>query len=139
MTRTCRECGEEITRNHFLCNECQKNGILKRKEERKHKYVNQVKKGKELEEKLKEFITIEIKPYSAKIKRINQEKNIGCYLCGFNDSPEACKYIHRAKEEKEFTINKMSIGQKGTRTILEEMKKCHVICLNCIAKHKIKS
>lgn len=61
--------------------------------------------------------------------------NKGCQECGYNNSPYALEFHHR---NKKFKLNNVSSyfrnSWKKLETIIEEYRKCDILCSNC---HKI--
>ena len=53
-----------------------------------------------------------------------------CIRCGFNDSNAALCFHHRDPEQKDFGLARYS---KAYHKMLEEAKKCDLLCLNCHA------
>lgn len=53
-----------------------------------------------------------------------------CQLCGYNKSMVALEFHHLDRSDKKFSISKMN-GTKGYITLLEEIKKCVLLCSNC--------
>ena len=59
----------------------------------------------------------------------------GCQECGYNESPYALEFHHRAREHKSTNVSnirKSSWAQLDN--IVKEVKKCDILCSNC---HKI--
>ena len=52
-----------------------------------------------------------------------------CERCGYDKHPAALEFHHRNPEEKSFTIG--MVGNKSWSVIVEELKKCELICSNC--------
>lgn len=51
-----------------------------------------------------------------------------CERCGFDDF-RALEFHHTNPEEKEFTIGRILAGKMNV--LLEEIKKCELLCANC--------
>lgn len=58
------------------------------------------------------------------------KKTLKCEYCGYNRCYEALDFHHKDLKEKEFNIGH-SFFKKGKEKILEEIKKCIVLCSNC--------
>jgi len=65
-------------------------------------------------------------------------KEIGistCEVCGFDGHPKALDFHHISVDEKLFGIGKFINGRQCTEgnrmIVLEEIKKCRVLCANC--------
>jgi len=53
----------------------------------------------------------------------------GCEICGYNKCPSALDFHHKNLEEKEFFISRLRTTRKDK--LLEEIKKCQVLCCRC--------
>jgi len=62
--------------------------------------------------------------------------SIGCVDCGYNKHPEALQFDHLPGLSKSFEISKSPL--KPINEVLEEIKKCEVVCACChaIRTHK---
>lgn len=79
--------------------------------------------------------------FAYKTKRIHKFKKeliilcgSKCSCCGFPfDGECTCifDFHHRNPEDKLFNINNCSLGRHGKKKILEEIKKCDLLCANC--------
>ncbi len=54
-----------------------------------------------------------------------------CEICGYNKYHGALEFHHRNTEEKSEKINHQSLTQYKTSFVLEELKKCILVCSNC--------
>ena len=59
----------------------------------------------------------------------------GCDSCGWKGHPAALDFDHIDPEEKSFHIAQ-SIAGRNIKTIINEVRKCRVLCANC---HRIHS
>lgn len=60
----------------------------------------------------------------------NYKLGHGCADCGYNAHPHALEFDHRPGEDKFADITKMRL--RGTmQQLIDEMKKCDVVCANC--------
>jgi len=55
----------------------------------------------------------------------------GCFDCGYNKHPEALQFDHLPDQQKFFEISKGVL--KPLDEVLEEIKKCQVVCACCHA------
>lgn len=53
-----------------------------------------------------------------------------CKKCGYNKSIKALSFHHIHPEDKEFDISNGNM-LKDWKLVLEEVKKCELLCLNC--------
>lgn len=59
---------------------------------------------------------------------------LSCIRCGFTGHPAAIQFHHREASEKSFNIaDVVSRGNHSWKRVLEEIKKCDVLCANCHA------
>jgi hypothetical protein len=58
------------------------------------------------------------------------KKTLKCEKCGFNKHPAALQFHHKDPKEKEMTIKNLC-NRISKENILEEIKKCQVLCANC--------
>lgn len=73
--------------------------------------------------------------YKEKAQRLNTFKIFrGCMDCGYNLHPHALEFDHRPGTTKKFNIG--AFRNRSWETLLDEIKKCDVVCSNC---HKIRT
>jgi len=64
----------------------------------------------------------------------------GCEKCGYNEHPAALEWDHTDPTNKYTTAGGKKehvsdmVGRYSLNTILEEIKKCRVLCANCHAR-----
>lgn len=58
-----------------------------------------------------------------------------CNRCGYNKNLSSLCFHHINEEEKSFTLDARNISSFGLSTILEEIKKCELLCQNCHGEH----
>src|ERR1051326_8908190 len=56
-----------------------------------------------------------------------------CIECG-ERHPACLQFHHRDREEKSFTISDAVLRGTSIKTIIKEIEKCDVLCVNCHAK-----
>lgn len=62
---------------------------------------------------------------------INEYKSLrGCESCGYNANPVALD-LHHVEDDKAMNVSAMSARHYKQDRVLEEMKKCIVLCANC--------
>ena len=54
-----------------------------------------------------------------------------CQICGYNRSQKALEFHHINPNEKEFSFGKLRANPQGVNTLIEELKKCIMLCSNC--------
>lgn len=72
----------------------------------------------------------------ARAKRaiIAKIKDVPCMDCGIKYPPYVMDFDHRNPYDKKMNISR--VGQWGIKTLLEEVKKCDIVCSNC---HRIRT
>lgn len=61
------------------------------------------------------------------------KSKLRCEMCGENH-PACLQFHHREKEEKNFTISNAVLRGTSIKSLINEIKKCDVLCVNCHAK-----
>ena len=54
-----------------------------------------------------------------------------CTLCGYNSNYSALEFHHRRPAEKEFPLDLRSLSNRSWSVILQESRKCSLVCSNC--------
>ncbi len=66
-----------------------------------------------------------------KAERFNQLiGNVYCTKCGYNKCKRALHFHHIDPKTKKFTVSNDNL-YRGKEILIEEMKKCVVLCANC--------
>lgn len=122
----CKPCGKEYTKDHkkqSMCKDCT------REYNRKY-HSNRSKESLERKQQLqvdrREKICIKIYEYLSKHC---------CEMCGIDD-PVVLEFDHIDQDTKTFTI--ADAKGKSWARIIEEIKKCRVLCCNCHRRHTAK-
>ena len=55
----------------------------------------------------------------------------GCICCGYNKCIRALEFHHLSSEAKDSTISNMMVHPRKLETLMEEAKKCILVCANC--------
>src|SRR5205823_6632802 len=76
-----------------------------------------VQKNRERRQRLREFIW-------------NQKMGCACAHCGVSD-PRVRDFHHNGDSKKEESLSKFASKNWGEKRILEEIRKCIVLCANC--------
>jgi hypothetical protein len=61
------------------------------------------------------------------------KRTLCCMICGENH-PACLQFHHRNRVEKSFSIADMARRPTSKQRIINEIKKCDVLCVNCHAK-----
>jgi hypothetical protein len=75
-------------------------------------------------------------------KRVSKERKLaliemmggGCSICGYNKNLAALSFHHRSPENKTFNLDSRKLSNTRMESILEEVKKCDLVCCNCHAE-----
>ncbi len=59
------------------------------------------------------------------------KKNKSCVKCGWKEHTEILQFHHRDPKLKELKFARGSIANCSKKRILEEIKKCDLLCPNC--------
>lgn len=62
---------------------------------------------------------------------INREKDVPCFSCGIKYPPYVMDLHHTDPEKKEYAISTILTKGWSEKRLLEELKKCIVLCSNC--------
>lgn len=65
-------------------------------------------------------------------KFIEYKSGLKCSLCGYNKCISALDFHHKNKDTKDFSISAMR--KRSMKRIMEEIKKCILVCKNCHAE-----
>jgi hypothetical protein len=66
---------------------------------------------------------------------LNQYKSkLRCIECG-ETHPACLQFHHKERAEKKISLGDMANRASSIRVLMEEIKKCEVLCVNCHAKH----
>lgn len=60
-------------------------------------------------------------------------------MCGYNQHPQALSFDHIDPKTKHEKYSSRQLTKWGIKTLLEELKKCRVLCHNCHAIHTYES
>ena len=142
--RDCRKCGEHIPncividgkrknlKNRKFCLKCSiykghntKPDDPDRPNVRAKKYANWSEKAKKNGRK-----NIYKRGHERK-KKLIELAGGGCKECGYNKCMGALTFHHREPEKKKFNLTKNMLWSKSWKIVLEEFKKCDMLCLNC--------
>jgi hypothetical protein len=58
----------------------------------------------------------------------------GCAICGYNKCITALVFHHVNPEDKKFCINMRNMTDKHVKSIVKEVQKCILLCMNCHAE-----
>jgi len=73
-----------------------------------------------------------VKEWRQKLKsRMARLFNNKCNICGYDKCLDALEFHHLNPETKKFTISQMRTNRQSWENIVEELKKCIMICANC--------
>jgi len=110
------------------CNNCSKQLVGHQK-----KFCSQRCKGQDRIKSGKQGNTQKRLAFNRKTYLVNMFGG-GCQKCGYNECLRALSFHHRDRNLKKFCVNYKSLQSSNWETILEEVAKCDLLCLNCHAK-----
>ena len=121
---------KEVNKKYYLKTKyklTEKYKIEQKKKEERKKYIGRKWQldNKEKHVEYRRRTKDKIKGWYYKYKKI-----LKCEICGYNKCFEALDFHHKNEQEKEFGIAQ-SLNKCGKEKILEEIKKCQVLCANC--------
>lgn len=61
------------------------------------------------------------------------KSNLACHICG-EDHPATIDFHHREPSTKVESVSRMANCGYGKEQVLEEIKKCDIVCANCHRK-----
>jgi len=142
---TCKDCVNKRAALRTLTD--QNYALRKRINSKNHakKYPEQIKQryknwyeNVQTEEKYSERIKInnyrQLKNKEKNLPIINEYKSKGCYVCGYNKCTRALEFHHIDPTQKYKEIGNM-LYHNTTEQLVEELKKCVVLCANCHKEH----
>lgn len=110
----CEQCGKKLTgRQTKYCSRKCKNII---NNVYFQSYVLQQRRGKE-----------------RKLELI-RTKGMKCEICGYDSNHAALEFHHADASKKSFQLDLRSLSNRKWEKILEESKKCRLLCSNCHAE-----
>lgn len=62
------------------------------------------------------------------MKMLNQD---GCSICGYYKNLSCLSFHHKNPKEKSFSLNQRYCSSRSVEQLVEEAKKCIVLCNNC--------
>ena len=139
MSRQCKKCGENVPRrlvvdgktknlqNRRYCLKCVPFGSRSRKHSSSAKYLTDDAK--------RASRTTIVTKWQRKTRRERKTKLVQmfggkCFKCGYSKCYACLDFHHRDKSIKKFAIGSDGL-LKTWNTIVEEAKKCDLICRNC--------
>lgn len=139
--RKCRKCGEHIpfsiringetkflkSRKYCLTCSPYKKWLLKEKKEKVSRYQGS--------EKHKELIKVSL--YKRGLERkttLIEQKGGCCERCGYKKSRRVLTFHHENPSEKKFGFSINELWSRTWTSILEEVEKCTLLCMNCHAE-----
>lgn len=64
-------------------------------------------------------------------KEFIQAKGGCCKNCGYNKNYAALSFHHRTPNDKSFSLDCRNIGNRNIKSLLKELDKCDLLCMNC--------
>ena len=82
----------------------------------------------------RQYLDRNVRSYMKRRELVRQLKSCPCADCGVQYPYYVMDFDHREGETKEYQLNR--IDRMTTRAILNEIKKCDVVCANC---HRVRT
>lgn len=141
--RSCRKCGNPIPvsirvdgkikslQNRKFCLDCSPYGHHNTSSTHPIPKGEQRKRG----EKEKEIVRLSLykRALQRKVQLIEMSGG-GCSLCGYKKNRQALSFHHLDRSTKKFGLSLNNLWSKSWEEIVEEWKKCDLVCLNCHAE-----
>jgi hypothetical protein len=58
-----------------------------------------------------------------------------CQICGYDKNISALDFHHKNPNEKKFNLDQRALSNSSMKSIMEEFKKCDILCSNCHREH----
>jgi hypothetical protein len=100
---------------------------------RQKKYCSRKCKNSFINNKLQCYEAQQGRGRHRKLKLIAM-KGSACEICGYNRNYAALELHHTSREEKSFQLDLRSLSNRKWEKVLEEAKKCRLLCSNCHAE-----
>lgn len=72
------------------------------------------------------------KEIGSKRKQLLIEKCGGkCKICGYNKCQRSLSFHHRDRATKKFSLDCRNLANRSWSSILKELEKCDMVCMNC--------
>lgn len=71
------------------------------------------------------------KGITRKIELIKMLGNLQCNKCGYDKNLSCLSFHHKTSSEKKFSLDQRSCSMLGMKRLIEEAKKCEILCMNC--------
>lgn len=113
--KNCVVCNEEISgqKKMYCSNNCKQKHHYDRVKEQTNTYHSQT-----------------IRSYKRKLELVNLLGG-SCKYCGYDKNLAALEFHHRDPNGKESQLDMRTLSNRSMSYILEEVKKCDLLCSNC--------
>ena len=101
---------------------------------RQSKYCSRQCKNIYLNQSLQSYEAQQARGRRRKLELIKLQGN-KCGVCGYDKNYAALEFHHKVPIEKLFQLDLRSLSNRSWDAILEEAKKCQLLCSNCHAEH----
>tara|TARA_R110000772_G_scaffold43995_5_gene101260 strand:- start:2529 stop:2945 length:417 start_codon:yes stop_codon:yes gene_type:complete len=117
--KKCIICDNKLSgqKKKYCSNKCKQKGHYDRVKEQTNTYHSQT-----------------LRSLERKIKLIEM-KGGGCNQCGYNKNLSSLEFHHINPDEKESKLDSRILSNRSWKYILEEAKKCELLCSNCHREH----
>ena len=101
---------------------------------RQSKYCSRQCKNIYLNHSLQSYKAQQVRGRKRKLELIRLHGN-KCGVCGYDKNYAALEFHHEVPADKSFQLDLRSLSNRSWEVILEEAKKCLLLCSNCHAEH----
>ncbi len=101
---------------------------------RQSKYCSRQCKNIYLNQSLQSYEAQQVRGRKRKLELIKLQGN-KCGMCGYDKNYAALEFHHKVPIEKLFQLDLRSLSNRSWDAILEEAKKCQLLCSNCHAEY----
>jgi hypothetical protein len=112
----CIKCNNELTGKQikYCCYKCKNNYL--------NNWHNTAEKQKQ-------------KGIARKLKLLKMMGELKCSECGYSKNLSCLSFHHKNPAEKKFPLDQRICSMYSMKRLIEEAKKCKVLCLNCHSAH----
>jgi len=100
---------------------------------RQKKYCSRDCKNKDYNQSYQSYVAQQKRGRDRKLELIKL-KGSSCQICGYAKNYAALEFHHTNPKEKSFQLDLRSLSNRRWELILEELKKCQLLCSNCHAE-----
>jgi len=100
---------------------------------RQKKYCSRDCKNKDYNQNYQSYLAQQKRGRERKLELIRLMGNC-CETCGYANNYAALEFHHNKPQEKSFQLDLRSLSNRRWEAVLDEVKKCRLLCSNCHAE-----